>query len=237
MVKLGVNIDHVATIRQARRTYEPSPLAAAREAVAGGCDSLVVHLREDRRHINDADVTALRRMKGLRLNLEMSIAPEIVAIARKVRPDQATLVPERRQEVTTEGGLDVAKQESRVRKAVAALRERGIAVSLFINPSKAQIDASARAGAGIIELHTGEYANAATMAARNKQLRRLKTATAYALARGLEVNAGHGLNYENVMPVASIRGMHELNIGHSIVSRSVFVGMRKAVSQMKRLIG
>ena len=236
MVKLGVNIDHIATIREARKTCEPSPLGAARECIAAGADSIVAHLREDRRHIKDADVVALRRLPA-RLNLEMSIAPEIVTIACRIKPDQATLVPERRMEVTTEGGLDVVRNESAVRRVVSRLQRRGIQVSLFINPSRAQTDASVRTGATIIEYHTGEYANAANAAARRRELAVLKKVTAYALSRGFEVNAGHGLNYANVKPVARIPGMRELNIGHSIISRSVFVGIGKAVREMKALIG
>ena len=235
MVKLGVNIDHIATIREARKTCEPSPLGAARECIAAGADSIVAHLREDRRHIKDADVAALRRLPA-RLNLEMSIAPEIVTIACRIKPDQATLVPERRMEVTTEGGLDVVRNESAVRRVVSRLQRRGIQVSLFINPSRAQTDASVRTGATIIEYHTGEYANAANAAARRRELAVLKKVTAYALSRGFEVNAGHGLNYVNVKPVARIPGMHELNIGHSIISRSVFVGVGRAVREMKALI-
>lgn len=236
MIKLGVNIDHVATLREARQTYEPSPLEAAQECVAAGCDSIVCHLREDRRHINDADVVLLRELVKTRLNLEMSVAAEIVDFACKILPDQATLVPERRQEITTEGGLDVRKNVSKIRKVVSRLRSRGIDVSLFINPSREQINASVRVGAGIIELHTGEYANARGAKARQKQLKILKAATAYALKKGLEVNAGHGLNYDNVKPVAGIKGMNELNIGHSIISRSVFTGMRKAVRDMAGMI-
>jgi len=236
MAKLGVNIDHVATLREARKTYEPSPLDAAQECVAGGCDSIVCHLREDRRHIKDTDVVLLRELVKTRLNLEMSVASEIVDFACKIGPDQATLVPERRKEITTEGGLDVRKNEAKVRKVVSRLRVRGIDVSLFINPSKEQIDASVRTGAEIIELHTGEYANASGPRARRKQLKILERAARYALKKGLEVNAGHGLNYDNVKAVAGIRGMNELNIGHSIVSRAVFTGMRKAVAEMVRLI-
>ena len=235
MAKLGVNIDHVATLREARHTYEPSPLEAAQECVAAGCDSIVCHLREDRRHIKDTDVVHLRELVKTRLNLEMSIAPSIVDFACKVLPDQATLVPERRQEVTTEGGLDVKKNEARVKKVISKLLSRGIDVSLFINPSKEQINASVRVGAGIVEFHTGEYANARGVKARQKQLKVLKRAARYALRKGLEVNAGHGLNYGNVRAVAKIEGMHELNIGHSIVSRAVFTGMRKAVADMVRL--
>ncbi len=236
MAKLGVNIDHVATLREARRTYEPSPLEAAHECVAAGCDSIVCHLREDRRHIKDADVVLLRELVKTRLNLEMSIAAQIIDFACKILPDQATLVPERRQEVTTEGGLDVKANEAKVRKAVSRLRSRGIDVSLFINPYKEQIDASVRVGAGIIEFHTGEYANARGSKARQKQLKILKRATQYALKKGLEVNAGHGLNYDNVRAVAEIKGMNELNIGHSIVSRAVFTGIRNAVQEMVRLV-
>lgn len=235
MVKLGVNIDHVATIREARKTYEPSPLGAARECIASGADSIVAHLREDRRHIKDADVVALRRLPA-RLNLEMSIAPEIVTIACGIKPDQATLVPERRMEITTEGGLDVSGNERAIRRVVSRLQKRGIDVSLFINPSKKQIDASARTGATIIEFHTGEYANAAHAAARRRELAVLKKAAAYALSKGFEVNAGHGLNYANVSSVAMLPGMHELNIGHSIISRAVFVGLRQAVRDMKELM-
>jgi pyridoxine 5-phosphate synthase len=236
MVKLGVNIDHVATLREARRACEPSPLDAAHECVAAGCDSIVCHLREDRRHIKDSDVVLLRELVKTRLNLEMSAAPEIVDFACKLMPDQATLVPERRQEITTEGGLDVKEAEAKVRKAVSRLRSRGIDVSLFINPSKEQIDASARIGAGIIEFHTGAYANARGAKARRRQLKILKRATRYARKLGLEVNAGHGLNYDNVRAVAEIKGINELNIGHSIVSRAVFTGIRKAVEDMARLI-
>lgn len=235
MVKLGVNIDHVATLREARKAYEPSPAEAARECIAAGCDSIVCHLREDRRHINDEDVVILRKL-DTRLNLEMSVAKDIVDFACKLKPDQATLVPERRKEVTTEGGLDVRANASIVGKTVSKLRSKGIGVSLFINPVRAQIDASIMAGADIIELHTGEYANAKTDAARVKQLAILRGAVEYALSKGLEVNAGHGLNYENVAAVAQIDGMNELNIGHSIISRSVFVGMRLAVEEMLGLI-
>lgn len=236
MIKLGVNIDHVATLRQARRAYEPSPLAAARLCIAGGCDSIVCHLREDRRHINDTDVAALRKSLDTRLNLEMSVSPEIVRIACRLKPDQATLVPERRQEITTEGGLDVMANRARVERVIEALTNRDIAVSLFVDPSKEQIDASIRAGARIIELHTGEYANAKTPAARKRHLTILKYATAYSVNMGLEVNAGHGLTYTNVKPVARIIGINELNIGHSIISRSVFVGLKQAVEEMRRLV-
>ncbi len=235
MVKLGVNIDHVATIREARKTYEPSPVEAAKECVRAGCDSIVCHLREDRRHIKDADVERLREVID-NLNLEMSAAKEIVDIACRIKPDQATLVPEKRQEITTEGGLDVKGNEARIRRAVERLHKNGIVVSLFINPSKEQIDASVRVGAGTIEFHTGEYANASGADAVRRQLNILKNAARYASEKGLIVNAGHGLNYKNVKAVAKIKDMNELNIGHSIVSRAVFTGMAAAVKKMIGLI-
>lgn len=232
MVKLGVNIDHVATVRQARRTIAPDPVAAALLCEKAGCDSIVAHLREDRRHVNDSDVRALKQAVRTRFNLEMSVAPAIVRIACTVRPDQATLVPERRQEVTTEGGLDVHRGIRRIAQAVSRLADRGIAVSLFIDPDQRQIDASAAAGARIVEFHTGEYANARTSAARRHTLAALRTAVRYALAAGLEVNAGHGLDYANTAAIARIPGMHELNIGHAIIARAVFVGIEQAVREM-----
>lgn len=235
MVKLGVNIDHVATIREARKAYEPSPVEAARECVKAGCDSIVCHLREDRRHIKDADVIHLRRVIA-NLNLEMSVAKEIVDFACKVKPDQATLVPEKRQEITTEGGLDVKRSEAHIRRVIARLRKNGIAVSLFINPSREQIDASLKVGAAIIEFHTGEYANASDAGARRSQLDILKRAAYYASGKGLKVNAGHGLNYRNVKAVAQIEGINELNIGHSIISRAVFTGIGRAVKDMVGII-
>lgn len=236
MIKLGVNIDHVATIREARKTYMPDPVEAAKLCEKCGCDSIVCHLREDRRHINDADVKALRRAVKTKLNLEMSIAEDVVDYACKIKPDQATLVPERRQEVTTEGGLDVKNNLKSVSAVVWRLKAHGIDVSLFINPSIDQMNASYKSGASIIELHTGEYANAKSKAARKKELAVLKKATEYALSLGLEVNAGHGLHYENVKDVARIKGMNELNIGHSIISRAVFVGIGQAVKEMLRLV-
>jgi pyridoxine 5-phosphate synthase len=236
MPKLGVNIDHVATLREARKGLVPDPVEAARACEKAGCDSIVCHLREDRRHINDNDVKALRVAVRTKLNLEMSVAREIVDIACNIGPDQATLVPERRQEITTEGGLDVVKFEKRVREAVFRLQDRGIDVSLFINPVKAQINASYRTGARIIEFHTGEYANAASRLAAKRQLEILRRATEHALSLGMEVNAGHGLDYKNTKAVAKIKGMHELNIGHSIISRAVFVGLRTAVKEMLEII-
>ncbi|MFA6079160.1 MAG: pyridoxine 5'-phosphate synthase [Candidatus Omnitrophota bacterium] len=236
MVKLGVNIDHVATLREARKGSRPDPIEASSICIAAGCDSIVCHLREDRRHINDQDVKRLRRAVKGRLNLEMSVADGIVKIACALKPDQATLVPEKRKEVTTEGGLDVVKYESRIKSVVSRLEKRGIDVSLFIDPYMEQIEASARTGARIIELHTGEYANAGTQKVKSQKLNALKKACEYAIMRGMEVNAGHGLDYMNVRQVARIKGMNELNIGHSIISRAIFVGVDRAVREMLELI-
>ncbi|MDD5136025.1 MAG: pyridoxine 5'-phosphate synthase [Candidatus Omnitrophica bacterium] len=236
MPKLGINIDHVATLREARKTYMPDPVEAALICEKAGCDSIVCHLREDRRHIKDADVVSLRKAVKTRLNLEMSVAPGIVDFACKIRPDQATLVPEKREEVTTEGGLDVRGNLKKLSLVTARLKARGIGVSFFINPAISQIEASLECGAGIIELHTGEYANAGTAAARKRELDILEKAAKHALSLGLEVNAGHGLHYENVCDVARIKGMNELNIGHSIISRAVFVGISAAVREMLELI-
>ena len=232
MTKLGVNIDHVATLREARKGSAPDPVEAAKICERSGCDSIVCHLREDRRHIKDEDVRILRGAVRTRLNLEMSIAGDIVEIACGIKPDQATLVPERRQEITTEGGLDVIKFERRIKAVVCKLRTKGIDVSLFINPQKAQISAAIRTGAGIIELHTGEYANAETILEKKRKLMTLHDAARYAVTLGLEVNAGHGLDYGNAASVAGITGMNELNIGHSIISRAVFVGLAAAVKEM-----
>jgi len=236
MAKLGINIDHVATLREARGGVFPDPIMAAIICEKAGCDSIVCHLREDRRHINDADVASLRKSVKTKLNLEMSVAKDIVRIACKIKPDQATLVPEKRQEITTEGGLDVDGNFSKVKSVVNALESRGIATSLFINPSKRQIEASARSGARIIELHTGNYANASTRAAKRKELSILKNAIVYALGMGIEVNAGHGLDYDNVKELARIGGINEFNIGHSIISRAIFTGIEKAVRQMVELV-
>lgn len=236
MVKLGVNVDHVATLREARKAAVPGPVEAAIACERAGCDSIVCHLREDRRHIKDRDVERLARTVRTRLNLEMSAAPEIVRIARSIRPSQATLVPENRREVTTEGGLDVMGGLQKIKRVVSALADSGIETSLFIDPSKRQIDASLKCGARIVELHTGEYANAATARLRAKKLAVLKSAAGYAVSKGLEVNAGHGLDYVNVAPVASIKGMNELNIGHSIISRAIFVGIGRAVGEMLEII-
>ncbi len=230
-VKLGINIDHVATVREARRIFEPDPVASARECIKAGCDSIVCHLREDRRHIKDADVIKLRKAVPV-LNLEMSIARDIVDFACRIKPDQVTIVPEKRQEITTEGGLDVKKGEARLRQVVRRLHENGIDVSLFINPSIEQIDATIRVGARIVEFHTGKYAGADCSRDRKTQLDILKRASSYASAKSLTVNAGHGLNYDNVKPIAKILCINELNIGHSIISRAIFTGIKRAVKDM-----
>jgi len=237
MASLGVNIDHVATIRQARRTVEPDPVWAAAAAELGGADAITVHLREDRRHIQDRDLEVLVRTVQVKLNLECAVAPEMIEIACRMRPHQATLVPERRAEVTTEGGLDVVAHSNPVREAIARLRDAGIAVSLFIDPCPRQIDAAVSLAADAAELHTGNYANAGDESAREARLVELARAGQMIRQAGLALAAGHGLTYRNVVPVARLDGMGELNIGHSIVARSVFVGMTEAVREMKRLIG
>ena len=236
MPELGVNIDHVATIRQARKTYEPDPVAAAVLAELGGADAITIHLREDRRHIQDRDLRVLRETVTVKLNLELSVADEIVGIACQTRPDQATLVPERREEVTTEGGLDVSAHKGPVTRAVQRLQAAGIAVSLFIDPDPRQIQLSKELGADAIELHTGQYALARGRV-QEDQLAALIAAGKIAQELGLRLHAGHGLNYHNVGPVAAIKGMMELNIGHSIISRAVLVGLERAVREMKALIG
>ncbi|GAC1468841.1 MAG: pyridoxine 5'-phosphate synthase [Isosphaeraceae bacterium] len=233
MPRLGVNIDHVATLRQARGGREPDPVWGAVLAELGGADGITVHLREDRRHIQDRDLRLLKETVRTPLNLEMSIEPEIVSIAIEIRPDQVTLVPERRAELTTEGGLDVVGQLVRVSEAVARCRDAGIVVSLFINPDEAQVEASLKAGAQAVELHTGRYADATTAEERSRVLEALTRAGAGTIARGLLLHAGHGLNYHNVGPVARLNGMAELNIGHSIVSRALMIGMERAVREMK----
>lgn len=235
--KLGVNIDHVATLREARKGLEPEPVLAALACEAAGADSIVVHLREDRRHIKERDLRLLKKTVKTKLNLEMSIAPEIVGIACRLRPDQSTLVPEKRQELTTEGGLDVAGNLARVKAAVEKLKNSAIAVNLFIDPEKKQIDASKRSGARMIELHTGRYADARDKRGQDKYFRQIKNAAAYARRAGLIVNAGHGLNYHNAARIAGIKGIEELNIGYSIICRAVFVGISQAVREMKALIG
>lgn len=236
MPTLGVNIDHIATIRQARRTVEPDPVAAAVFAELGGADGITVHLREDRRHIQDRDVRLLRQTVRTHLNLEMAATDEMVQIALDVKPDYVTLVPERREEVTTEGGLDVASQSDRMKTVVDTLQSADIPVSLFIDPDNAQIEASVKTQAKFIELHTGRYAEAKTEADRERELAVLAESCTNAIAARLRVNAGHGLTYWNVYPVASIVGMEELNIGHTIIARAALVGLERAVREMKLAI-
>ncbi|MCH8966492.1 MAG: pyridoxine 5'-phosphate synthase [Planctomycetes bacterium] len=236
MVLLGVNIDHVATVRQARRTDEPDPVWAAAEAELGGADGITFHLREDRRHINDRDARVLKETVGVKLNMEMAIADEIVDIAVELKPDQCTLVPEKREEITTEGGLDVVRHRDRIERAVKRLTEAGIVVNSFIEPVEDQLRASAEVGFDGVELWTGGYAHADTPIGREAALEELQRAIDIGHDLKLEVLGGHGLTYRNVAPVAKLVGFSEFNIGHSIVSRAVFVGMRKAVREMKRLL-
>jgi pyridoxine 5-phosphate synthase len=236
VARLGVNIDHVATVRQARRVRYPDPVAAAAAAEAGGADAITVHLREDRRHIQDADVVALRAAVRRPLNLEMAATPAMVEIALRIRPDDVCLVPERREEITTEGGLDVAGHVHEVGHAVTHLRLAGVRVSLFIDPHPAQIAASARLGADAVELHTGRYCDETDPAEIGRELGILTDAVAQGRALGLAVNAGHGLRYDNVLPIAALGGVDVLNIGHSIVARAIFVGLERAVREMKALL-
>jgi pyridoxine 5-phosphate synthase len=243
MIELGVNIDHVATLRQARRTYEPDPVWAAVEAHLGGADGITVHLREDRRHIQDEDVRRLRQLVHIKLNLEMAPTDEMVAVACAVKPEMAMLVPEGREEITTEGGLDIAGQESRLKSVVERLSAAGIVTSVFIDAEMRQVEAAARIGARVCEIHTGPYAHAfhakgrdAESAAVVAELDRIREAGAAVIAGGMRFNAGHALNYFNVQPVAALPGIRELHIGHAIVSRAVFAGLREAVRQMKALI-
>ena len=236
MPKLGVNIDHVATLRQARGGAEPCPIEAALMCEKAGCDSIVAHLREDRRHINDADIIELRKRVKTRFNLEMSINPEIVDIALRIGPDQVTLVPEKRQELTTEGGLSVIKYEKKLAVIAALFRENGIDVSVFIGTDKKEIQAALYIGIGIIEIHTGEYSLAKDKKSADREFQKIKAATEYAKSKKIIVNAGHGLNYTNVKRIAGIKGINEFNIGHSIISRAVFTGLRKAVKDMNLLI-
>ena len=243
MIELGVNVDHVATVRQARRTYEPDPVWAAIEAHLGGADGITVHLREDRRHIQDEDVRRLRELTHIKLNLEMAATEEMVAIACRLKPEMAMLVPEGRHEVTTEGGLDVASQEHSVRTAVERLAAAGIVVSVFIDAQLRQVEAAKRAGASVCEIHTGPYAHAFHSKGRDAEspavvaeLKRIEAAGEAIRTLGMRFNAGHALNYFNVQPVAALPGVRELHIGHAIVSRAVFVGMREAVREMKALM-
>lgn len=243
MIELGVNIDHVATIRQARRTYEPDPVWAAVEAHLGGADGITVHLREDRRHIQDEDVRRLRDLTQIKLNLEMAATDEMVGIACRLKPEMAMLVPEGRHEVTTEGGLDVAGQEAMLKDAVSRLADAGIVTSVFIDADLAQVEAAARIGARVCEIHTGPYAHAfhakgrdAEAAAVVEELDKVRQAGHAIRQLGMRFNAGHALNYYNVQPLARLHGVRELHIGHSIVSRAVFVGLREAVREMKQLM-
>jgi pyridoxine 5-phosphate synthase len=243
MIELGVNVDHVATVRQARRTYEPDPVWAAVEAHLGGADGITVHLREDRRHIQDEDVRRLRELTHIKLNLEMAATDEMVGIAGRIKPEMAMLVPEGRHEVTTEGGLDIVSQEKVLKEKVSRLAGSGIVVSVFIDADPKQVDAAKRIGASVCEIHTGPYAHAfhakgrdAESAAVVAELEKIRKAGEVIRGLGMRFNAGHALNYFNVKPVAALPGVRELHIGHAIVSRALFVGMREAVREMKRLM-
>ena len=243
MIELGVNIDHIATIRQARRTYDPDPLWGAVEAHLGGADGITVHLREDRRHIQDSDVRRLKETTQIKLNLEMAATDEMVAIASRIKPEMAMLVPEGRHEITTEGGLDILGQEARLKDVIAALAEAGITTSVFIDAEIPQIEAAARIGAQVCEIHTGPYAHAFHALGRDAEapavvheLGKIRQAGEAIRSLGMRFNAGHALNYYNVQPVARLVGIRELHIGHAIVSRAVFTGLREAVREMKALM-
>jgi pyridoxine 5-phosphate synthase len=243
MIELGVNVDHVATVRQARRTYEPDPVWAAVEAHLGGADGITVHLREDRRHIQDEDVRRLRELTHIKLNLEMAATAQMVEMARRIKPEMAMLVPEGRHEITTEGGLDIVAQEDALRESVARISDAGIVVSVFIDADPRQIEAAHRIGARVCEVHTGPYAHAFHSRGRDAEspavvaeLARLAVAGEAIRGLGMRFNAGHALNFFNVQPVARLEGVRELHIGHAIVSRALFVGMREAVREMKRLM-
>ena len=243
MIELGVNVDHVATVRQARRTYEPDPVWAAIEAHLGGADGITVHLREDRRHIQDEDVRRLRELTHIKLNLEMAATDEMVGIAARIQPEMAMLVPEGRHEVTTEGGLDIASQEKRLTSVVKKLADAGIRVSVFIDADLRQVEAAKRIGASVCEVHTGPYAAAFHSKGRDSEsaaviteLDKIRKAGEAIRAQGMRFNAGHALNYVNVQPVAALPGVRELHIGHAIVSRALFIGMREAVREMKALM-
>lgn len=232
---LSVNVDHVATVRQARKEFEPDPVLAAALAVLGGADGITVHLREDRRHIQDRDVQLLKQSMRVEFNLEMAATGEMINIALKIKPDTVALVPEKRKELTTEGGLNVLHNKGQIKKAVGIIQDKGIPVSLFINPSIEDVAISKEVGASMVEIHTGLYANAKGRRQKD-ELARVKKAVKLALRLGLVVNAGHGLNYSNVKKIASIEGLRGLYIGHSIISRAVFAGMEKAVREMKNLL-
>jgi pyridoxine 5-phosphate synthase len=233
---LCVNVDHVATVRQARGGTEPDVVRAAIECERNGAAGITVHLREDRRHIQDADVFSLRKIVKGKFNLEMALSKDIIAVARRVKPDQVTIVPEKRQEVTTEGGLDVRKNLKRIGDAVKIFRDLGATISLFIEPDRGVIDATAETCADFIEIHTGTYCNAKGQSARAREIRRIHDAARYAVSLGIRVNAGHGLDYVNVIPVLGASSLEELNIGHSIISRSIFTGIGKAVREMVDII-
>ncbi len=234
-ISLGVNVDHVATLRQARRGRYPDPVHAALAAETAGADSITLHLREDRRHIQDHDVRSLRGLLQTRMNLELAVTDEMLAIAAEVRPADCCFVPERRQEITTEGGLDVAARAAHVRDATAQLRQAGVRVALFIDPDARQVEAAAHAGAPVIELHTGAYAEAAG-SHQATELERLRAAARLGASLGLEVHAGHGLNYRNVRPVAALPEIVELNIGHALIAHALYVGLAAAVREMKALM-
>jgi pyridoxine 5-phosphate synthase len=243
MIELGVNVDHVATVRQARRTYEPDPVWAAVEAHLGGADGITVHLREDRRHIQDEDVRRLRELTHIRLNLEMAATDEMIGIAVRIKPEMAMLVPEGRHEITTEGGLDLAANEKALKARVAKLKDAGIVVSAFIDAEARQVEAAARLGVAVCEIHTGPYAHAFHSKGRDEEspavvaeIERIRKAGEAIRGLGMRFNAGHALNYFNVEPIARLPGVRELHIGHAIVSRAVFTGMREAVREMKQLI-
>ncbi len=235
-ILLGVNIDHVATLRQARHTLYPDPVEAVYASENGGADGITVHLREDRRHIQERDVELIQRVLLTRLNLEIAVTDEMIAYAEKRLPEHCCLVPEKRAELTTEGGLDVVGNQVRVTEAVARLQAKGIEVSLFIDPDLAQIEMAVKTGAPVIEIHTGAYADAKNEKERHHELQRIINASKFAGQAGLVVNAGHGLNYQNVQAIACIPEMNELNIGHGIVARAIFMGLENAVREMKRLM-
>lgn len=236
MVELGVNIDHVATLRQARGTTYPNPIEAALVAESAGADAITLHLREDRRHIQDRDVEVLRGLLKTRMNLESAVTVEMINIALRIKPHDICLVPERREELTTEGGLDVVRHFEQVKHACRQLKDAGVRVSLFINADFDQIDAAVRAGAPVIEIHTGRYADATTSVEQANELEKIREAVSYGIKQNLKVNAGHGLHYQNVLAIAAIPGISELNIGHAIIGHAIFVGLEKAVQEMKQLI-
>ncbi len=236
MIELGVNIDHVATVRQARGTSYPDPIEAALIAESAGADAITLHLREDRRHIQDRDVEILRERLTTRMNLESAVTDEMIAIALRIKPHDICLVPERREELTTEGGLDVVKHFDQIKRVCQTLEEAGVRVSLFINADPLQIEAAAHTGAPAVEIHTGGYADALTSDKQKEQLQEVQRAVLLGTERGLKVNAGHGLHYKNVQAIAALPGIAELNIGHAIVARAIFVGFKQAVQEMKHLM-